>query len=40
MHRNQKIQFRPEPEFFGTRNKNLAETGIFELLKLSTNHAL
>jgi len=24
MHRNRKKQFRPEPEFAGTRNKNLA----------------
>jgi len=29
MHRNHKIQFRPEPEFAETTNKNPAGTGIF-----------
>jgi len=29
MHRNHKMLFRPEPEFAGTKNKNLAGTGIF-----------
>jgi len=29
MHETYKRQFWPEPEFVGTRNKNLAGTGIF-----------
>jgi len=38
MHRNYKIQFRSEPEFAGTRNKNPAENWNFLNLGIFMNH--
>jgi len=40
MPRNNNIQFRPEPEFAGTKKKNPAGIGIFWRLEIFMNHYL